>query len=658
MTDLSKLVVLDYETCDESGFGSTEWYRPGFKVACAAFTWRDTSGVKRSHWCRDPWLVLKELAKKQIPVAAHNLSFEMGVTEACYPEVRINWVLDTMKLALLYDSGCANEQLIEDEEAPKQEGLSLAACGRRILGQADSKAEADQLIAQLFPEAKASDYGRYKPMLPEEALRHYNIGDTELTFALADHILEAFKQEGYDWSTDMQLYINSCRLINGAQNAGIAVDRPALEKCISQVDREVAGIELKFREDNKDSINNVEEQLWCEARMKYRTEKGMANCTRPTFNIGSNRQLAMLFVDEMKCDVKFRTPTGKPSLRAAHLSQFGSAGVALQSRRKRELVGKQAQRLLELSEPNGRWHHKINPCGTVTGRFSGGGTLNIQALARRDKGFMSCLLPDEGYTLVSTDGCACEPTCTAEMSGDENYKKATLNMVGQAPYYDDSGLVIDDLYLYVASRSPLGAKLVKAAWDKDWSGKTFSQQWLEDSEVIKAFLKPTRAFHKTLTLATGYGAGPRKLATYARDCGFSLQDEEARSFWRSYWVMFPRVKELFDRMAREIKSKGYFVNPFGFRISTRDPHKAGNYLIQSSASGLLSLYALLLFEAAPWARYLVTVHDEIILQCPLDRLDELRQIKSEVEGRVNAMINWSVQVRFGFVNGSNMYEAK
>ncbi len=90
------------------------------------------------------------------------------------------------------------------------------------------------------------------------------------------------------------------------------------------------------------------------------------------FNVGSNKQLAALFVGKLKMTPKFVTKTGQPSFKSAFLSQWGEGGDMLKKRRKRLLVLKQCDSLLALSEYDGRWHVDLKACGTTTGRFAGG----------------------------------------------------------------------------------------------------------------------------------------------------------------------------------------------------------------------------------------------------------------------------------------------
>lgn len=72
--------------------------------------------------------------------------------------------------------------------------------------------------------------------------------------------------------------------------------------------------------------------------------------------------------------------------------------------------------------------------------------LNIQGLARGDKGLMSSMIPPPGHVFVSVDLAAGEPSVSAHYSQDRNYFDACFGMVGKEPYYDGDLLRCDDIH--------------------------------------------------------------------------------------------------------------------------------------------------------------------------------------------------------------------
>lgn len=284
--------------------------------------------------------------------------------------------------------------------------------------------------------------------------------------------------------------------------------------------------------------------------------------------------------------------------------------------------------------------------------------LNPQGLARRDKGLLSTMLAPPGMTLASIDLSAGEPTVTTHYSQDRNYKMACFDMVGKAPYYENGILQIDDIYLQTASVSPIGKKDVDALWAKDWNGKTFSEQWLRDSEVIKKAYKEGRAFHKILCLGLGYGMGAQKMVNSAYEKGYALDIDTAKKFKNVYWDLYKDVRKFVKTCENMIKRDGHIVNEFGYRGTPPD-FKAFNFWIQSSVSGIMHVFTKYLMHELPQgSRYYACVHDELIIAVPDDYVKEAFKAKERATILLNDTLEWSVDIRTGWVLGKNWYEAK
>jgi DNA polymerase I-like protein with 3'-5' exonuclease and polymerase domains len=269
--------------------------------------------------------------------------------------------------------------------------------------------------------------------------------------------------------------------------------------------------------------------------------------------------------------------------------------------------------------------------------------LNVPAMARRDEFFMQCWLADEGKTFVSQDVVSLEPSVTAHFSQDKRYRWATVDGIGKAPYYDGDVLMIDDVYLMTASVLPPTAHKIRKAWDDG-----IFNTWLGDSEAVKKALKGPRSFAKVCALGLGYGMGAKKLQKTCEEAGVILTFHEAKAVRARYWDLFYGLRDFADRLQFRVEKDGFLINPFWYRI-TPEPHKAFNAYIQSSASGVLDLYCMELFEVAQDMEFVALIHDEIIFQCPDERLKDLPSLTEECTRSVNKTLNWSVPIRFGTV---------
>ena len=283
--------------------------------------------------------------------------------------------------------------------------------------------------------------------------------------------------------------------------------------------------------------------------------------------------------------------------------------------------------------------------------------LNVQGLARREKILMDCIEFEPGHVGVSIDLSSGEPTVTSHFSQDQNYRYACFDGVGKEPFYRGETLMIDDIYLMTMSRSPVGKQIMRDAFHNTYDGVPFIDQWMDDSEVIKGELKKDRQIHKMLALALGYGMGPKKMVKQCYDIGHVLSFSDAKEFYKVYWELFSDVRKLANKLSRAVKAKGWIVNPFGYRLKPED-HKAFNYFIQSSVSGIMHLFGVYLFRKAPYAKFITCIHDEFLVQVPKEKLEVFRQDKEAATQELNDRLKWSVNVRTGFEIGNNWYEAK
>lgn len=282
--------------------------------------------------------------------------------------------------------------------------------------------------------------------------------------------------------------------------------------------------------------------------------------------------------------------------------------------------------------------------------------LNPQGLARRDI-LVKYILPRPGHKTISIDLSAGEPTVTAAFSKDQNYLYATFDGVGKAPFWKNGVLMIDDIYLQTASVSPLGRGRIEEAWRDSFDGLSFADAWLKDPEIVKKRLKKLREIHKMLALALGYGMGPKKMVKQCYEKGFDLDFQTAKDFYRAYWELYSGIRSFADLLGRKVTAHGFIVNPFGYRL-TPEPHKAYNYFVQSSVSGIMHVFNWKLFAIAKYAKFITVIHDEVLVDVPDNLIPLFKEHKDAATESLNKDLKWDVKVRTGFAVGSNWLEAK
>lgn len=400
-------VVMDVETVellpDGSTRASTEFYRENFRVLSCGFTERREGNVV-SWYVEGEAAIEAELEKLQgRPLVAHNVQFEMGVVKCRFPSLydKLHWYCDTMRLVQNYDNGGGDdaferiildpEDFDEDELAEEAnikfkplQGFGLVVSCKRILGLEDHKKEAHDWIYANVPEAKKGKAGQYLDRLPKDILERYNVLDTERTLALYEFITEVFQRIDFDWRFDHGLYLSTVHYISAAKIRGILVERDRLMVAGQKVVEEMDEINRHFHKRFAAEILKVERTKLLEEIRTRKSLKGRKNYVKRVrakekayhkdiaFNVGSNKQLAMLFVDVLGMTPRFFTASGQPSFRSVMLSQWGSGGELLGKRRKRLLVLKQICNMLKVSEVTGRWHVDLKAAGTSTGRAAGG----------------------------------------------------------------------------------------------------------------------------------------------------------------------------------------------------------------------------------------------------------------------------------------------
>lgn len=695
-------VVLDFETIeinpDGTSQGSLEAYRTNFRIDSVACTWKNRKGVLTSFFVQGEEQVLRVLrilSKLDLQLVAHNLAYEMLVSKCRAPDIKLNWSVCTMRLSQLWDGGgdkFAFEYVLPDEyadataseEDPDKEvklkkeltgGLGLVKCLKRILPEeyVDHKKEAHSWIRANVPECKKGKEGGFLNRLPADILRRYNIADTESTYRLYEFLTEQYAAMSFDWTVDHTIWRNSARRINDAHIRGVKVDRPKAQAYREVVIAEMQAIEAEFLSKMAADIKAVERMRLLARIRKLKKLKGRKKFIQrykagnPTavkdvkFNVGSAKQLVQLFVEVQGRAVVFKTPKDEPSTRSSHLYTYGEGGLLLATRKKRQLVLVQVERLLEKSEYDGRWHISLKSCGTVTGRFAATGGLNVQAMARRDEGLMTCIVADEGYTFVSRDMSAGEPTIITHFTEDPYYRYFCFDGLGKRPYYDGSVLMIDDIYLAFASVSPMFAADIRKAFDHTtYDGMSFAEAWVKDSEIIKnsKVIKAIRKNAKWICLAFGYSLGPKTLYKKAIEAGMQVTRKQCNDSFKAYWQLFRDIKNFCERIEKHVEQHGWFVNNFGYRFVPQELRKAFNGFIQSSVSGLFHWEGVLIEEEAPYALYISTIHDEELNMVPLDKVEEFKQAQNRVVKKMNEQLKWTVDLRFGFCEGKDFYTAK
>lgn len=256
-------------------------------------------------------------------------------------------------------------------------------------------------------------------------------------------------------------------------------------------------------------------------------------------------------------------------------------------------------------------HPSFNTCGPVTGRFSCSNP-NLQNITsstspgrKSDIEFRAreCFVPREGFVWLLDDYSQVEIWVAAFLSKDSLMCKTLLE-----------GKSVHDL-----------------TCDRVFGHKP-------DFVTNRGMY---RKFAKIVNFSMLYGSGPQALSDLL---GISVAD--AREYWKGFWETYPGMASYNERLKRAVKSDGYVMDVFGrpYFVEAKFAYKALNYMVQGTAAGILKRAMLsaqaFVAKACPRAELLLTIHDELVIEVPLEALTEdlVRGIESAMAGDFHMLL--------------------
>jgi DNA polymerase I len=277
---------------------------------------------------------------------------------------------------------------------------------------------------------------------------------------------------------------------------------------------------------------------------------------------------------------------------------------------------------LQINPKDGRVHTSFSQTGSVTGRLASSDP-NLQNIpARSDLGrqVRHGFVAGEGYLLLSVDYSQIELRILAHMSGDEAMLSAF-----------HAGL---DIHAATAA----------AIYNVE----------------LDAVTRSMRQNAKSINFGLVYGMSAFGLSRYS---GLTLAESE--NFVKAYFKQFPGVKRYLDGMRRTAAERGYVETLLGRRryfpnlqsqtnpnIRNREEREAINAPIQGTAADIMKIAMLrvpgALKEAGLRGRMLLQVHDELVVECPVEELRETAAAVHEaMENAYQLSIPLSTEAKFG-----------
>ncbi len=342
------------------------------------------------------------------------------------------------------------------------------------------------------------------------------------------------------------------------------------------------------------------------------------------FNVNSTKQLREVLFERLGLTPQKKTKTGYSTDAATLEKMRGDHPIVehlLEYREVEKLRSTYGQGLLAEVGPGDRIRATFNQTVARTGRLSSDAPNlhNIPVRSEMGREFRKAFVPAEGYELLVADYNQIELRCIAHLAEDPG-------LIGAF----EAG---DDIHNATASR-------------------VFGV----DPEAVSV---EQRSKAKMVSYGLAYG-----MEAYGLGQRLGIPTDEAAEILTAYFEAFPAVREYMDRTVAEARQRGYTETLFGrrrripelsssnFRIRQAGERQAMNAGIQGLAADIFKV-ALVRLDAELEssevdARLILQVHDEVILEIPPERRDEMGAMTTGVmEEAFELRVPLAVNLAFG-----------
>jgi DNA polymerase-1 len=320
------------------------------------------------------------------------------------------------------------------------------------------------------------------------------------------------------------------------------------------------------------------------------------------FNLASPKQLCDIFFERMKLKPIKKTPSGAPSVDEEVLEKLAEdhplARTLLDHRSLSKLKSTYTDKLPKMIHPkSGRIHTNYAQAVAVTGRLSSNepNLQNIPVRTAEGRRIREAFIAPAGSKIVSADYSQIELRIMAHLSGD----KSLL----------DAFAAGEDVHRHTASE----------VFDTPKDQVTSEQ----------------RRYAKVINFGLIYGMSAFGLAQ-----NLGIERSAAAIYMEKYFQRYPSVAAYMERTRNEARDRGYVETVFGRRLWLPDirssnvarrqgaERQAINAPMQGTAADLIKL-AMIAVQGWIESQKLMTrmvmqVHDELVLEVPIEELDDVK----------------------------------
>ena len=465
--------------------------------------------------------------------------------------------------------------------------------------------------------------------------------DIELKKPYDDVLIKEYIVDANRNYKDLSDLISTYNISSEMKSAAIFVLNDIIDKSLEEIgiknlynEIEIPLVEVLF--DMEKQGFRVNKKIISELSEKFEEEllaltKVIYDYAGEEFNINSPKQLGVILFEKLGLKGGKKTKTGY-STSVEVLKELEDEnpiiGEILRYRDIAKLKSTYLDGLLPLIDKNDKLHTVFKQTVTATGRLSSTepNLQNIPVRKPEGKQIRELFISSEGNKLVCADYSQIELRLMAAMSGDEGMIKAF-----------NSGV---DIHTRTAAKI-LG---------------------IREDQVTPDLRRQAKAVNFGII----YGISDFGLA---KDLDIPMF--QARNFIKSYFEQFPRIKEYMEELKAKAKELGYAVTYYGRRryipeltassriIQMFGERVAMNMPLQGTASDIIKLAMIKVYnklkDGGYKAKLIMQVHDELIIDCPEEELDAVKEIlKNSMESVVKLDVNLEAEVGIGY----NWLEAK
>ncbi len=349
------------------------------------------------------------------------------------------------------------------------------------------------------------------------------------------------------------------------------------------------------------------------------------------FNINSPKQLGDVLFNKLKLPVIAKNKTGY-STGAEVLEKLRGyheiVDCILEYRQYAKLKSTYVDGFVDLIDDGGRIHSVFHQTITQTGRISSS-EPNLQNIPVRyglGRELRKMFTAPEGYKLIDADYSQIELRVLAHISNDKNMLQAFLD-------------------------------------NQDIHSITASQVFKVPLELVTPEM---RSKAKAVNFGIVYGISEFSLAG-----DIKVSRKQAKEYIQSYFDTYKDIKEYLDTTVLDAKKNGFVTTIFGRRryipelsvqnhnIRSFGERVAMNTPIQGTAADILKIAMVNVSgkfkDYNMRSRIILQVHDELIVECPIEEAEKAKQIlQEEMESAGNLSLPLIVDIGIG----ESWYEAK